>query len=62
MFMFPQSNIIVQSRVPNSNVLDIPLYDLLQAKIKCEVIVNTRNQTVSRQSCYPEVSFNCLLI
>ncbi|KAI3463342.1 hypothetical protein Pfo_020005 [Paulownia fortunei] len=27
----------------------------LKTKISCEVIVNTRNQTIARQSCYPEV-------
>ncbi|KAL3824348.1 hypothetical protein ACJIZ3_020377 [Penstemon smallii] len=38
-----------------SGKLGISFLDLpLKAKISCEVIVNTRNQTVSRQSCYPE--------
>ncbi|XP_059645588.1 uncharacterized protein LOC132287102 [Cornus florida] len=30
--------------------LDLPL----EAKISCEVYVNTRNQTIVRQNCYPE--------
>ncbi|KAG8388330.1 hypothetical protein BUALT_Bualt02G0114500 [Buddleja alternifolia] len=30
---------------------DIPI----KAKVSCEVIVNTRNQTITRQSCYPKV-------
>ncbi|KAL8466571.1 hypothetical protein ACS0TY_035582 [Phlomoides rotata] len=29
----------------------------LKTKISCEVIVNTRNQTITHQSCYPEVGF-----
>ncbi|KAI3455412.1 hypothetical protein Pfo_012075 [Paulownia fortunei] len=37
--------------------LGVFFFDLpLKTKIKCEVIVNTRNQTIARQSCYPEVS------
>ncbi|KAL3631869.1 hypothetical protein CASFOL_024853 [Castilleja foliolosa] len=32
--------------------IDLPL----KTKMKCAVIVNTRNQTIARQSCYPEVS------
>ncbi|KAL0310249.1 UNVERIFIED_CONTAM: hypothetical protein Scaly_2945200 [Sesamum calycinum] len=37
--------------------LGVVVFDLpLKTKVKCEVIVNTKNQTVSRQSCYPEVS------
>ncbi|KAL8056169.1 hypothetical protein ABFX02_04G102200 [Erythranthe guttata] len=27
----------------------------LKAKISCEVIVNTRNSTITRQNCYPEI-------
>ncbi|PIN10819.1 hypothetical protein CDL12_16590 [Handroanthus impetiginosus] len=40
-----------------SGKLRIFFFDLpLMTKMKCELIVNTRNQTISRQSCYPEVS------
>lgn len=40
-----------------SGKLGVVVFDLpLKTKVKCEVIVNTKNQTVSRQSCYPEVS------
>ncbi|CAA2957819.1 Late embryogenesis abundant, LEA-14 [Olea europaea subsp. europaea] len=32
-------------------------FDLhLKTQISCEVIVNTRNQKIARQSCYPEIS------
>ncbi|KAG8379931.1 hypothetical protein BUALT_Bualt07G0141000 [Buddleja alternifolia] len=40
-----------------NGTLGVVFFDLpLKTKISCEVIVNTRNQTISRQSCYPEVS------
>ncbi|XP_057773000.1 uncharacterized protein LOC130992401 isoform X2 [Salvia miltiorrhiza] len=33
-------------------------FDLpLETKIQCEVLVDTQNQTVTRQSCYPEVEW-----
>ncbi|KAL0354694.1 UNVERIFIED_CONTAM: protein ROLLING AND ERECT LEAF 2 [Sesamum radiatum] len=35
--------------------LGVVVFDLpLKTKVKCEVIVNTKDKTVSRQSCYPE--------
>ncbi|KAK6153700.1 hypothetical protein DH2020_013339 [Rehmannia glutinosa] len=38
-----------------SGKLGLFFFDLpLKAKISCEVIVNTRNQTIARQNCYPE--------
>ncbi|CAA0839088.1 Late embryogenesis abundant (LEA) hydroxyproline-rich glycoprotein family [Striga hermonthica] len=37
--------------------LGIVFFELpLKTKMTCEVIVNTRNQTISHQNCYPEVS------
>ncbi|KAL3598439.1 hypothetical protein D5086_006357, partial [Populus alba] len=30
----------------------------LKAKLSCEVLVNTLNQTIVRQTCYPEVSWH----
>lgn len=26
----------------------------LETKVSCEVVVNTRNQTITRQNCYPD--------
>lgn len=31
------------------------IFELFQAKVSCEVYVNTSNQTIVRQDCYPEV-------
>ncbi|XP_022844932.1 uncharacterized protein LOC111368005 [Olea europaea var. sylvestris] len=40
-----------------SGKLGVFFFDIpLKAKVWCEVIVNTRNQTIARQSCYREVS------
>lgn len=40
-----------------SGKLGVYFFDLpLKTNIQCEVLVNTWNQTISRQSCYPEVS------
>lgn len=34
------------------------IFDLFQAKVSCEVYVNTSNQTIVRQDCYSEVHFS----
>ncbi|KAL2493092.1 Late [Abeliophyllum distichum] len=40
-----------------SGKLKVFFFDIsLKTNISCEVIVNTRNQTISRQSCYSEIS------
>ncbi|EPS74475.1 hypothetical protein M569_00286, partial [Genlisea aurea] len=37
--------------------LGLFLFDLpIKTRVECEVVVNTRNQSITKQSCYPEVS------